>query len=46
MNYNYFIPNIIGCQACWFIGRIHMRLTAGDAPVTNDSVNILKIVPV
>jgi hypothetical protein len=28
VNYSYFIPNVIGLQACWFIGKIRMRLAA------------------
>jgi hypothetical protein len=28
---NYFIPNVIGQQACWFIGKIRMHLTAPAA---------------
>jgi hypothetical protein len=32
-NVNYFIPSVIGHQACWFIGKIRIRLAAGGAPV-------------
>jgi hypothetical protein len=34
VNCNYFIPNDICQQAYWIIGKICMRLAAGDAPVT------------
>jgi hypothetical protein len=34
VNCNYFISNVIDHQACWFIGKICMRLAASDAPVT------------
>jgi hypothetical protein len=32
VNCNYFIPNVIGQQAYWFIGKIRMRFAAGGAP--------------
>jgi hypothetical protein len=34
VNCNDFIPNVIGQQAYWFIGKIHMRLAASSALVT------------
>jgi hypothetical protein len=43
VNCNYFISNVIGQEAYWFIGKIHMRLAAGGAPV-NKSKN-LPVVP-
>jgi hypothetical protein len=51
VNCNYFIPNVIGRQACWFIGKICMRLAAGGKPVAVkrravEPVNKLKIFPV
>jgi hypothetical protein len=33
MNCNYFIPDVIGQQAYWFTGKIHMCVAAGGAPV-------------
>jgi hypothetical protein len=33
VNCNYFIPNVIGQQAYWFIGKICIRLVAGSASV-------------
>jgi hypothetical protein len=33
MNCKYFIPNVIGQQAYWFIGKIRTRLAVGGAPV-------------
>jgi hypothetical protein len=33
VNCNYFIPNVIGSQACSFIGKFRMRPAAGGAPV-------------
>jgi hypothetical protein len=41
VNCNYFIPNITGQQAYWFIGKICMRLTA-----SSEQVNKGKNVPV
>jgi hypothetical protein len=34
VNCNYFIPNVIGQQAYWFIGKIHICLAARSALVT------------
>jgi hypothetical protein len=33
MNCKYFIPNVIGLQAYWFIGKIGMYLATSSAPV-------------
>jgi hypothetical protein len=33
VNCNYFIPNVIGQRAYWFISRIRICFTAGSAPV-------------
>jgi hypothetical protein len=33
VNCKYFIPNVIGQQACRFIGKIRMRIAARSAPV-------------
>jgi hypothetical protein len=33
VNFNYFIRNVIGQPAYWFIGKILTRLAAGGAPV-------------
>jgi hypothetical protein len=33
VKYNNFIPNVIGQQAHWFIGKIRIRLAAVGAPV-------------
>jgi hypothetical protein len=46
MNCNYFIPNVTGRQACWFIGKICMRLTASGTLVAMKPVNKVKILPV
>jgi hypothetical protein len=51
VNCGYFIPNIIGREACWFICKIRMRLAAGGEPVVVkrkavELVNKVKIVPV
>jgi hypothetical protein len=41
VNCNYFIPNVIGQQAYWVIGKIRMRPAAGGAPVAmNRSTNV------
>jgi hypothetical protein len=50
VNCNYFIPNVIGRQACWFIGKIRVRLAAGGAPVvvkrrSVESINKVKNPP-
>jgi hypothetical protein len=50
-NCNDFIPNVIGYQACWFIGKIRMPLAASGAPVaakrrTVEPVNKIKVLPV
>jgi hypothetical protein len=34
VNWNCFVPNVIGSQACWFNGIIRMRLATGAASVT------------
>jgi hypothetical protein len=34
-------PNVIGHQENYFIGKIHMRLAAGDAPVNKAKKNSL-----
>jgi hypothetical protein len=51
VNYNYFIPNVIGGQACWFVCKIRLRLAASGAPAVVkrravDPVHTLKILPV
>jgi hypothetical protein len=46
VNCNYFIPNVIGCRACWFTAKIGMRLAASGAPVAVEPVNKVKIIPV
>jgi hypothetical protein len=51
MNCNYFIPNAIGRQALWLIGKIRMRLADNGAPVAVKRVavvtaNNVKILPV
>jgi hypothetical protein len=51
VNCNYFIPNIIGHQACSFISKIRMRLTVSGTLVTMkqralELVNKTKILPV
>jgi hypothetical protein len=33
LNCNYFTPKFMGRQACWFIGKIRLRLAAGGAMV-------------
>jgi hypothetical protein len=43
VNWNYFIPNVIGRQACCFIGKIRMRLAASSAPVAVNPVYTVKI---
>jgi hypothetical protein len=42
---NYFIPKVIGRQACWFIGKIRMRLATIGALVAVEPVNKVKIPP-
>jgi hypothetical protein len=46
VNSNYFIPNVIGRQACRFIGKNRMRLAASGAPAAVVPVHTLKIFPV
>jgi hypothetical protein len=51
VNCYYFIPNVIGGQACSFLGKICMRLVASGAPSavkhrTVESVKKVKILPV
>jgi hypothetical protein len=46
-----FIPNVIGRQACWFVGNIRMHLAASGAPVVMkrravEPVNKAKVLPV
>jgi hypothetical protein len=43
VNCNYFIPRVIGRQACWFIVKIRRRLAAGSAPGAVELVNKVKI---
>jgi hypothetical protein len=51
VNCIYFIQNVIGNQACWFIGKIRMRLAAHGEPAAVkrsavEPLNKVKILPV
>jgi hypothetical protein len=51
VNCNCYILNVIGRQACWFVGKIRMRHAAGGCPVAvkrraMEPVNKVKILPV
>jgi hypothetical protein len=51
LNCNCFIPNVIGQQAYWFIGKIHIPLASGGAPLAvkrraMEPVREVKILPV
>jgi hypothetical protein len=51
LNCNYFIPNVIGRQACRFIGKTRLPLAASGAPVAAkrrevELIKKVKIIPV